>query len=52
MISRPAGLARFIRFFAERVLETDAASVVALASNAITLTRCASVQIGRWFDER
>ncbi len=38
MISRPAGLARFIRFFAERVLETDAASVVALfaQSNAIT----------------
>lgn len=30
LISRPAGLARMVRFFAERVLETDVGSVVSI----------------------
>ena len=30
LITRPAGLAKFIEFFADRVLETDAGSVVSL----------------------
>lgn len=38
LISRPAGLARMVRFFAERVLETDVGSVVSIfaKSNALS----------------
>jgi len=38
LITRPAGLARWVHFFADRVLETDTAAVVSLfaASKAIT----------------
>jgi len=37
-ISRPAGLARLVEFFASRVLETDPATVVALFADGETLT--------------
>ena len=30
LVSRPAGLAKFVKFFAERVLETDAGAVVSM----------------------
>ena len=38
MITRPAGLARFVQFFADRVLEMDSSAVVSLfaKTNAIT----------------
>jgi len=38
MISRPAGLVKMVQFFADRVLETDAAQVVSMfaGSNALT----------------
>jgi len=38
MISRPAGLAKMVRFFADRVLETDASLVVAMFSNSKALS--------------
>lgn len=34
LVSRPAGLAKLVKFFAERVLETDAANVVAMFANS------------------
>ena len=33
LISRPQGLARFIQFFADRILELDAGTVISLFSN-------------------
>jgi BlaI family transcriptional regulator, penicillinase repressor len=33
LISRPAGLAKMVRFFADRVLETDTDTVVSMFSN-------------------
>ena len=38
LISRPAGLAKMVKFFADRVLETDATQVVSMfaSSNALT----------------
>lgn len=38
LISRPAGLAKMIRFFADRVLETDVNTVVSMFSNSSDLT--------------
>ncbi len=38
MISRPRGFAKFIQFFADRVLEMDYGPVVALFSNSEALT--------------
>jgi len=38
LVSRPAGLARLVEFFASRVLETDPATVVALFAEGETLT--------------
>jgi len=38
MISRPAGLAKLVQFFAERVLETDAAQVVSMFASSQTLS--------------
>jgi predicted transcriptional regulator len=38
LISRPAGLARFIEFFADRVLEMDAESVVSLFARSKAIT--------------
>jgi len=38
LISRPAGLARMVSFFAKRVLEQDAASVVAMFANSQSLS--------------
>ena len=33
LVSRPAGLAKMVRFFADRVLETDTNTVVSMFSN-------------------
>lgn len=38
LISRPAGLAKMVQFFAERVLETDAAQVVSMFASSQTLS--------------
>ena len=38
LITRPAGLARFIQFFADRVLEMDASSVVAMFARSKAIT--------------
>ena len=38
LVSRPAGLAKFVKFFADRVLETDAANVVAMFANSKAIT--------------
>jgi len=38
LISRPAGLAKLVQFFAERVLETDATQVVSMFARSNTLT--------------
>ena len=38
LITRPAGLARFIQFFADRVLEMDASSVVAMFAQSKAIT--------------
>jgi BlaI family penicillinase repressor len=38
LISRPAGLARMVRFFADRVLETDVGSVVSIFAKSNTLS--------------
>lgn len=38
LISRPAGLAHLVRFFADRVLETDAAQVVSMFAGSGTLS--------------
>ena len=38
LISRPAGLAKFVQFFAERVLEIDTASVVSLFAKSNSLS--------------
>jgi len=38
LISRPTGLARMVRFFADRVLETDIGSVVSIFAKSNTLS--------------
>ena len=38
MISRPEGLAKMVRFFADRVLETDTSTVVSMFSGTKGLT--------------
>ena len=38
LISRPAGLVKMVQFFADRVLETDANTVVSMFSNTSGLT--------------
>ncbi|MBN1780741.1 BlaI/MecI/CopY family transcriptional regulator [bacterium] len=38
LISRPKGLARFVQFFADRILELDTATVVSMLSDNQTLT--------------
>ncbi len=38
LISRPAGLARMVQFFADRVLETDIGSVVSIFAKSNTLS--------------
>ena len=37
LISRPAGLARMVQFFADRVLETDTGAVVSMFANSKAL---------------
>ncbi len=38
LISRPAGLAHFVRFFADRVLETETSQVVSMFADSNTLS--------------
>ncbi|MDY0091285.1 MAG: BlaI/MecI/CopY family transcriptional regulator [Candidatus Vecturithrix sp.] len=38
LISRPAGLARIVQFFADRVLETDTSAVVAMFAKSRVIT--------------
>ena len=38
LITRPMGLARFVQFFADRILETDATSVVSLFARSKAIT--------------
>jgi BlaI family penicillinase repressor len=38
LISRPEGMTQMVRFFADRILETDASAVVAMFSNTKGLT--------------
>ena len=39
LISRPAGLAKMVQFFADRILETDTGSVVAMFAKNNTLNK-------------
>lgn len=38
LISRPAGLAKLVKFFADRVLETDASTVVSMFAGSKTIS--------------
>lgn len=38
LVSRPAGLAKMVKFFAERVLETDASHVVSMFADSKAIT--------------
>jgi predicted transcriptional regulator len=51
LISRPAGLARFVHFFAERVLETDPGNVVSLFSKSGTISRDELDELERLLDQ-
>jgi predicted transcriptional regulator len=51
LISRPAGLARMVRFFADRVLETDTNNVVAMFSNTTGLTEDEIDELKKLLDE-
>ncbi|MBN2008997.1 BlaI/MecI/CopY family transcriptional regulator [candidate division KSB1 bacterium] len=51
MISRPAGLARMVRFFADRVLETDTNTVVAMFSNTKGLSTDEIDELKKLLDE-
>ena len=46
LVSRPAGLAKLVKFFAERVLETDASTVVSMfaGSKAISPDEIAELE--------
>jgi BlaI family transcriptional regulator, penicillinase repressor len=51
MISRPEGLTKMIRFFADRVLETDAQTVVSMFSNTKGLTEQEIRELRKLLDE-
>jgi BlaI family transcriptional regulator, penicillinase repressor len=51
LISRPAGLARMVRFFADRVLETDTNTVVSMFSNTQGLTANEIAELRKILDE-
>ncbi|HQU73599.1 MAG TPA: BlaI/MecI/CopY family transcriptional regulator, partial [Calditrichia bacterium] len=51
LVSRPAGLVRFIQFFAERVLETDPATVVTLFAKNETLSEAEIAELNRLLEE-
>ncbi len=50
-ISRPAGLARMVRFFADRVLETDIGSVVSIFAKSNTLSSKEIEELERILEE-
>ena len=50
-ISKPAGLARFVRHFAEHVLETDLAPVVNLFASGNALTEAELADLTRILEE-
>jgi len=50
LISRPAGLARMVRFFADRVLETDTAAVVALFADSQAMSEEEVLELERLLD--
>lgn len=51
LISRPAGLARMVRFFADRVLETDIGSVVSIFAKSNTLSADEIEELERLLEE-
>jgi len=51
LISRPAGLARMVRFFADRVLETDIGSVVSIFAKSNTLSAKEIEELERLLEE-
>ena len=51
LISRPAGLARMVRFFADRVLETDIGSVVSIFAKSNTLSAEEIEELERLLEE-
>ena len=51
LVSRPAGLVRFPQFFAERVLETDPATVVTLFAKNETLSEAEIAELNRLLEE-
>lgn len=51
LVSRPAGMARWIRFFAERVLETDPATVVAMFADSKAITSEEIAELERLLSE-
>jgi BlaI family penicillinase repressor len=51
LISRPAGLARMVRFFADRVLETDIGSVVSIFAKSHTLSEDEIEELERLLEE-
>ena len=52
MVSRPAGLVRFVQFFADRVMEMDAGSVVNLFAKNETLSQAEIDELKRLLEEQ
>lgn len=51
LISKPVGLASYVRDFADRILELDYGSVVALFARSETLTQAEIEELSRLLDE-
>jgi BlaI family penicillinase repressor len=51
LISRPAGLARMVRFFADRILETDRLSVVSMFKGKGVLTEDEVDELARLIED-
>jgi predicted transcriptional regulator len=52
LISRPAGLARLVQFFADRVLEMDVGSVVSLFARSKTLSPAEIEELNQLLSEK
>jgi predicted transcriptional regulator len=52
LISRPTGLARMVKFFADRVFETDVGSVVSMFAENNTLSADEIKELERLLDEK
>ncbi len=52
LISRPAGLARLVQFFADRVLEMEVGSVVALFARSKTLSPAEIEELNQLLSEK